>query len=140
MGCGIVMGRSNILGVTRGPFSHICRSTHTPAFCARRNRRSRLDCVFQGLRERAIQDALQRDCTIQSGGGNMASFGNPSALSFFPVTAAEEPRRLQAWSVDVVETARVDRDPVGLRARHVKRVRIPQCEQKVCWATPVPKV
>ena len=105
----------------------------------RGNRRSGLDCVFQGLRERAIQDSLQRDCTIQPGGGNMTSFGNPSALSFFPVTAAEEPRRLQAWSVDVVETARVHSDPVGLRAWHVKRVH-PQCEQKVCWATPVPKV
>src|SRR5207302_2910495 len=82
----------------------------------------RADGVLPVSLGRTVQDALQRDRPVQPGGGNMASFGNPSALSFFPVTATEEPVRFQAGSVDLVETARVDGDPVGLRARHVERV------------------
>ena len=52
----------------------------------------------------------------------MASFGNPLELRFFPVSAFEEAARLQAWPIDAVDTARVDGDPVRLRARHIKRV------------------
>src|SRR5262249_33958713 len=52
----------------------------------------------------------------------MSSFGNPSALGFLPVTAVKEAAGLEAGPVDIVQTARVDCDSVGLRARDVERV------------------
>ena len=70
----------------------------------------------------AIQDALQRSCPIQSGGGYMTAFGNPAALGLFPMPAIEEAGGLKARPVDAIKAARVHRDPVGLRARHIKRV------------------
>src|SRR5713101_6946097 len=69
-----------------------------------------------------VEDALQRHRAAQSGGGRAPLFGDTFALSFLPVAAVEEPRRLQARPVDAVETAGVDGDLVGLRARHVKGV------------------
>jgi len=63
-----------------------------------------------------------RDCPVQSGSGDMSSFGNPFTLGFLPVTAVEEAGGLETWSVDMVEAARVDGDSVGLGTRHVERV------------------
>ena len=57
---------------------------------------------------------------VQSCRRDMSAVGNPLALGVFPVAAVEEPRRLERWPVDVVETSRVHGDLVRLRARHVK--------------------
>ena len=52
----------------------------------------------------------------------MSSFGYPSALRFFPVTAVKKASGLEARAVDIVEAAGVDCDSVRLGTRHVERV------------------
>src|SRR5579884_1238623 len=74
------------------------------------------------LCKRAIQDAFQRDCAVQSGGSRMASFRDPATLRFFPMPPVEEAGGLEARPVDAIETARVHRDTVRLRAWDIKRV------------------
>src|SRR5262249_44791161 len=72
--------------------------------------------------ERAVQDRLQGDRAVQSGGRRVPAFGNPAALGILPVLAIEEPAGLEARPVDAVETACVDREAVRLRARHIEGV------------------
>ncbi len=45
--------------------------------------------VFEASFGCAIQNGLQRNCSIQSGRGCMTSFGNSPVLSFFPMPAVE---------------------------------------------------
>src|ERR1700683_5552268 len=48
--------------------------------------------------------------------------GEALGLSRFPIATLEETRRLKSRSVDAIETAGVDADLVGLRARHIEGV------------------
>ena len=52
----------------------------------------------------------------------MAARRDALPLRLFPMPSPEKPGRLQAGPIDVVETARVDGNPVRLRARNVERM------------------
>src|SRR5487761_708851 len=91
------------------------------AFLRTRGRQEESD-RWRRLRRRAIEDALQRDGAVQSGGRYMASFGDAAALRLFPMPPVEEAGGVEIRSVNAVETARIDRDPIRLRTRDVKGV------------------
>jgi hypothetical protein len=75
-----------------------------------------------GLHWGGAQNPLQRDCSLQTGSRCFAAFSDTSALGFFPMRTLEKAGGFQARPVDAVEAARVDRDPVGPRARYIKRM------------------
>src|SRR5215472_7348433 len=77
---------------------------------------------FIDLFGRAVQNSLQGDRAVQPGGSDMPAFGNPPALGFLPVTPVEKPSGLEARSVDIIETAGIHRDAVGLGTGDVERV------------------